>query len=1633
MARTTRVSASPAISGSRRRSRLRAALATSTLLIAVPVLALAQDLPTGGSVASGEVSIRTPGANSMLINQGSDRAVVNWNSFSIGAGASVDIRQPGRDSAILNRVTGSATSNIHGSLTATGQVFVVNPNGIVIGADGRIQTGGGFVASTLDISNRDFNEGRLIFRGDGSSAGVSNAGTIRVERGGYAALIGGRVSNSGTINVPLGRVGMAAGERVTLDLSGDGFLMVAVPSQDDGNEQALIENSGHISADGGRIEMKAATARNAARNAINLSGVAEARSVSVRNGAIVLGGGGGGTVRVSGRVSTRAAPPRIDLTLNSSERPPRQTGGQIDVTGARILLTGARVDASGDGGGGRIRIGGDFAGAGALPRATIVSGDANTRILADALTRGDGGRIVLWSDRRTGFQGNISARGGSGGGDGGFAEVSSAGQVRYAGRTDTRAPAGLWGELLIDPQNISVPGTYSEAGIEADLATTSVTLDTGVVDCCGVGDIVINADIDWTATTTFQLIADNDITINGNISGINGGFTLTADGDIATTGDIEVSRFLLSSGNWVQTGPVLPGFEAADFNLGGAANFLRVVGGSGTVAAPYLLSDVYGLQGMDSAGYLDASFALANDIDATGTADWQDFGEFIGGFDPIGDDELPFTGTLDGGGFTIDGLFVGPANFDSGLFQQTDDAEIVDLNLTGLDITGEYRAGGVIAQAFDTTLDNVTVTGRVTSAVPAGVDQSAGGLVGDMSGGSITESGFTGIVRGLGGLDDGPLPFDDNVALGGIVGRLTDEAVIDGATSAGSVLARGYGAFVGGGIAGIADAGTEITDASSSARINSAMVAGTSFIGGGLVGRGSGTISNSTASGDVSVVGAGGAAEDYPASLGGLIGWNEGTITDSSATGDVFGRHAGIDQTVFAGGFAGRVLPGAIVSRAFATGDVSLVSNDTVDLGGFVGRVDGTITDAYASGDVSFTQAGALTTEFPDEAAIGGFAGSHDIDEGGEAVAFTMIRTAAHGDVTVAGGSLPVHVGGHTGENSYGDIIDSYADGAVASSSSVAQAVGGLIGYTIYGEVTNTYSRGPVSASGTGATLIGGLIGENETFGGEVPASTLVTASFWDRSLSGQAPGTLPGYGTALTTAGFRDTAAFLALAEGQGWDFDDVWAPGDTGAHPAIYTIDRVIFARPDALTGQYGLIDSGGTTGSTFGGPADYVFAPDGDTLDPAAIFDDLTFPSRSVGTGQYRLASTSATSTLGEVYRVVDLPGDYEITPAPLTITATDQTKTYGRLFPFTGTEFSNTALYYDDTLTGVTLTSAGAAPRSVVGTYAIAASGATGDGLSNYDITYVDGLMTVDPALLTITANDLLKLFGDAVSFAGTEISVSGLLPWDRVDRAELSSAGAAAEASVAGSPYAITATDASGAGLSNYNITYLPGTLTVRSATTPDRIPRVPVVPVPGLPNPRDTIVTTLDDPAAARRPGRSGQPQQARGAPSPTTLEIRDAAEVTLGQVDRMATILEIAAKSCSENDTDVTRYLACLSDALDDFANKLDEIATDLPPGLENVAQIVRDARRNIDTARARAEQRLSGATTAAERAAIRRDAIGEARTAIATASTEIRKAITLVRADDPELASLQSATINRVAEAVDSVGIELSRAVGL
>lgn len=257
-------------------------------------------LPTDGSVAAGAASISSADG-SMTINQTTQNVSINWQGFSIGQGEAVKFVQPDSSSVALNRVLGSDPSRILGSLDANGQVFLINPNGVLFGQDATVNVGG-LAASTLNLSDSDFMDGNYNFAGT-SDGSVVNQGTINAD-GGYVALLGANVSNQGVIQANLGTVALAAGDAITLDVAGDGLLNIAV---DQGSVATLVQNGGMIQADGGKVLMTARSAGDLFQSSVNNTGVVRAQSIENRNGTIILlGDMHSGTVKVGGTLDASA-------------------------------------------------------------------------------------------------------------------------------------------------------------------------------------------------------------------------------------------------------------------------------------------------------------------------------------------------------------------------------------------------------------------------------------------------------------------------------------------------------------------------------------------------------------------------------------------------------------------------------------------------------------------------------------------------------------------------------------------------------------------------------------------------------------------------------------------------------------------------------------------------------------------------------------------------------------------------------------------------------------------------------------------------------------------------------------------------------------------------------------------------------------------------------------------------------------------------------------------------------------------------------------------------------------------------------------------------------------------------------
>src|SRR5713101_2035337 len=342
--------------------RARKLLLTTTALLALARLALTPVAagPAGGTVVGGSATIQGAGTGNVIINQTSSSAIINWSTLNIGVGETTRFNQPSSSSVVLNRFTGGlGPSEILGTLTANGRVFVINRDGILFGPGAVINTAG-FLATTNDIRNEDFMAGKYNFNIPGRpDASIVNLGTITATSGGFAALVAPGVRNSGTITATLGTVTLAAGNSFTLDLYGDKLITLAVNDQiaskviDVATGQplkSLITNDGKIKANGGRVELTAAAARAVVDSVINTSGVIEANSIGRKNGMIVLSAATGGSKPAGAPTQTI----RVSGTLSAAGKKKGTTGGTIVVTGEDIKLASAKIDASGKAGGGKV-------------------------------------------------------------------------------------------------------------------------------------------------------------------------------------------------------------------------------------------------------------------------------------------------------------------------------------------------------------------------------------------------------------------------------------------------------------------------------------------------------------------------------------------------------------------------------------------------------------------------------------------------------------------------------------------------------------------------------------------------------------------------------------------------------------------------------------------------------------------------------------------------------------------------------------------------------------------------------------------------------------------------------------------------------------------------------------------------------------------------------------------------------------------------------------------------------------------------------------------------------------------------------------------------------------------------------
>ncbi|QCI67506.1 beta strand repeat-containing protein [Phreatobacter stygius] len=1362
------------------RGSLATVLLASTALISASA-AYGQALPTGGTVASGGVTIATPSATQMTINQSTGSAVVNWQSFSVGAGSTVNIVQPSASSALLNRVTGNTPSTISGQVNANGQVFLVNPNGIAITRSGAVNAAG-FVASTLGISDEDFNAGRRNFTGNGASAAVSNAGAITISRGGYAALIGGSVDNAGTISVPLGRVGLGSGERATLDLSGDGFLQVALPTKASGNG-ALVSHSGWISADGGRVEIRAAQARDAVRQAVNLSGVVEARSVSGRQGEIVLGGGDG-AVSVTGRldVSTRQrqASPARPARTNRAAAP--ATGGRITVTARTIDMRGAHLDASGRDGGGQIRIGGDYQGSGPLQRAETTTIDAATTIRADALSRGNGGRVIVWSDLDTRFAGLITARGGAQGGDGGFAEVSGKAHLGYTGFTDLSATLGRFGTLLLDPYNVTISNgadsNHSGFGatgndsvinvttLQNALAGANVTVTTGSGGAQS-GDIMVANNVTWSRPTTLTLSAFRNITVNAGVSITNStsGAGLVLQSDATGTGTGTVSLLGTVS---LANGTTRIYYNAANY----AAPTDYSAASTGPTTAYMLVNTLSQLQAMTTNS--GGNYALGRDIDATATSGWNGGAGFV----PIGQSfGTEYYGHFDGQGHKITNLTINrPTEEYVGLFGLTWQASVSNVSFVGGSITGGQYTGTVIGRSWGTM-----VSGASSSATVSGASHT-GGLVGLNEGvGRVSQSYATGSVTASSG----------SQGVGGLVGTNFGTVVQSYATG----TINGASSFWAGGLVGT-NYGV-VTQSYATGTVNGNWGAG------GLVGwNAGGAISQSYSTGAVS-------AGTY---LGGLVGTtnNGGTTTNSYWNVETSG------QSTSDGG-TGLTTAQMQVAASFAGFDAAVwapaSSSYRPELFGVSGVVGVTGAATRYYGDANPTSAtfygagrwNTITTgvSYSTTATPASGVGSYSTSVGTGAVG-TFANGGATRFVYLTGGQLtvaprPLTVTANAATRGYGDanpaLTYSLTSGSLVGgdvlSGALATSANGTSGIGDY-----AITLGSVAATANYAIT---YVGANLTV---TPRAVTVTANAASRTY-GDAN---PAFSYGLTSGSLANgdvLAGALGTTASAG---SDVGTYGLTQGSVGISANYAVTFVGADLTVAQRAVTVTANAASRQYG-DANPLFGFTTTSLGAgAAISGSLASSADGTsGVGAYGITQGTVTTANNPNYAVTYVGADLTVTQRAITVTADAQSRSYGDANPALTYALTSGSLVNADGFSGNLTTAANGA--SNVGAYGIAQG--TVAVSANYAVTYVGADLTVNQRAVTVTANAASRSYGDANPTFTYGLTSGSLVNGDTLTGALATSATASSDVGTYGLAQGSVGISA------NYAVTYVGADLTVK--------------------------------------------------------------------------------------------------------------------------------------------------------------------------------------------------------------------------
>ncbi|GHS87109.1 adhesive protein CupB5 [Campylobacterota bacterium] len=912
-------------------------LACSIALVFAPSITLAA--PSGGVVTSGSAQIVQSGQTTN-INQQSSKATINWQGFSIAPQEIVNFNQPNSNALTLNRVIGNEKSVIAGALNANGKVFLINSNGVLFTKGSSVNTAG-LIASTLNITDEDFNNNNFVFNADNNKQSVINLGTITISDNGYATLLGETVINDGVIIADRGTISLNSGDKITLNFNGNSLVSVAI---DEGALNALVENRGAIIADGGKVILTAKAANSLIASQVNVQGVVQAQSIDDLKGDIEIYAHGGtanidGTLDAkNGFIETSGESVKVaDGTIIKADKwlidPTDFTIG-VDISGAQLStnLETASVEIQSASGSkeGKGDINVNEAVSWNSDHTLTLTADHDININNAISVNGDGTLVLLFGNDY-----NILT-------PASFSGATLDANGKPIAKTDTSG--GVYGSINFG----AADGHLSINGVEYTLVRNITELKEKIASATS-GNFALANSFDGGSHTAAVIS-----TFGGTLTGL--GHTIS---------DLIISSTTANTGliATTTTGSMIRDIGLTNVNISSSGNYtgslvanssanIKNVYADGTVRGA---SAVGGLIGRNQSAATTISDTFTN-VAVTGSGSSY-VGGLIGQQANSGSLEIfnsHSLGKVSGTGASTKSV--------GGLVGNGSGVKTIGYSYASGDISGVSDVGGLVgtyAVSSASSVSNSFSSGKITG--------SGGGLIGLISAsapltisnvyalGKVTGSGATsgGAVLGAGGLigsiatsGSGSFQLSNAYAagdvtntsnVGGLIGTLRGNSTLNNVYATGNVKSTGSApAGHTGGLIGAMDGGT-ISNAYATGDVTSEISNGWT---GGLIGdMTGGSVSNAYATGKVN-------GTQY---AGGLIGrMMQASVTDSYATGDVTGD--------IAGGLVGMTSGGTnvVIENSYATGKVT----GTQYAGGLVGLVGAgsagkgtTITNSYYSGD----------------------------------------------------------------------------------------------------------------------------------------------------------------------------------------------------------------------------------------------------------------------------------------------------------------------------------------------------------------------------------------------------------------------------------------------------------------------------------------------------------------------------------------------------------------------------------------------------------------------------------------------------------------------------------------------------------